>query len=73
MTANNMEAPELQEVSEIMKELTCVYIVVVVVVVVVYTQQALEFIESTNLKYFGKEMVSEFMALKGTFQAQIGK
>ena len=33
----------------------------------------MDFIESTNLKYFSKEMVSEFLALKGTFLAQTGK
>ena len=36
-------------------------------------QEALEIIESTNLKYFTKEMVAEFMALKGSFLAQIGR
>ena len=35
-------------------------------------QEAMEVIESTNLKYFTKEMVAEFMALKGSFLAQIG-
>lgn len=30
-------------------------------------------IESTNLKYFSKEMTAEFYALKGMFLAQIGK
>ena len=30
-------------------------------------------IESTNLKYFSKEMTAEFYALKGTFLAQIGR
>ena len=36
-------------------------------------QEALDVIESTNLKYFTKEMVAEFMALKGSFLAQIGR
>ncbi len=36
-------------------------------------QDALDVIESTNLKYFTKEMISEFMALKGSFLAQIGR
>ena len=36
-------------------------------------QEALEVIESTNLKYFTKEMIAEFMALKGSFLAQIGR
>ncbi|XP_019851030.1 PREDICTED: transformation/transcription domain-associated protein [Amphimedon queenslandica] len=36
-------------------------------------QEAFDFIESTNLKYFSKEMVSEFLALKGTFLIQYGK
>ena len=35
--------------------------------------QALDFIESTNLKFFTKEMISEFMALKGAFLAQTGR
>ena len=35
--------------------------------------QALEFIESTNLKYFSKDMISEFLALKGAFLAMTGK
>ncbi len=35
--------------------------------------EAMDVIESTNLKYFTKEMISEFMALKGTFLAQIGR
>ena len=30
-------------------------------------------IESTNLKYFTKEMTAEFYALKGMFLAQIGR
>lgn len=30
-------------------------------------------IESTNLKYFTKEMTAEFYALKGMFLAQINK
>nr|XP_039255466.1 transformation/transcription domain-associated protein-like [Styela clava] len=33
----------------------------------------LEVIESTNLKYFTKEMTAEFYALKGMFLAEIGK
>ena len=36
-------------------------------------QDALEVIESTNLKYFTKEMIAEFMALKGNFLAHIGR
>ena len=36
-------------------------------------QEAMEVIDSTNLKYFTKEMIAEFMALKGSFLAQIGK
>ncbi|KAL5497639.1 hypothetical protein EMCRGX_G014148 [Ephydatia muelleri] len=35
--------------------------------------EGLDMVESTNLKYFGKEMVAEFMALKGAFLAQIGR
>ena len=35
--------------------------------------QGLDVIESTNLKYFSKEMTAEFYALKGTFLAQIGR
>ncbi|KAG9334763.1 hypothetical protein JZ751_006511 [Albula glossodonta] len=34
-------------------------------------RQGLEVIESTNLKYFTKEMTAEFYALKGMFLAQI--
>lgn len=36
-------------------------------------KEAMDVIESTNLKYFTKEMVAEFMALKGSFLAQTGK
>ena len=36
-------------------------------------QEGLEVIESTNLKYFTKEMTAEFYALKGMFLAQIGR
>lgn len=36
-------------------------------------KEAVEVIETTNLKYFTKEMIAEFMALKGSFLAQIGK
>lgn len=36
-------------------------------------EQGLEVIESTNLKYFTKEMTAEFYALKGMFLAQINK
>lgn len=36
-------------------------------------QEGLEVIESTNLKYFSKEMTAEFYALKGMFLAQIGR
>lgn len=35
--------------------------------------EALEVIESTNLKYFTKEMTAEFYALKGLLLALIGK
>lgn len=35
--------------------------------------EGLEVIESTNLKYFTKEMTAEFYALKGMFLAQIGR
>ncbi|XP_035260572.1 transformation/transcription domain-associated protein isoform X2 [Anguilla anguilla] len=35
--------------------------------------QGLEVIESTNLKYFTKEMTAEFYALKGMFLAQLSK
>ncbi|XP_078728881.1 transformation/transcription domain-associated protein isoform X3 [Lampetra fluviatilis] len=35
--------------------------------------QGLELIESTNLKFFTKEMTAEFYALKGMFLAQINK
>lgn len=35
--------------------------------------QGLDVIESTNLKYFTKEMTAEFFAMKGTFLAQIGR
>lgn len=36
-------------------------------------QEGLEVIESTNLKYFTKEMTAEFFAMKGFFLAQLGK
>jgi len=36
-------------------------------------QEGLELIESTNLKYFSKEMTAEFFALKGMFLAYIGR
>ena len=36
-------------------------------------QEAMEVVESTNLKYFTKDMISKFMALKGSFLAQTGK
>lgn len=36
-------------------------------------QEAMDVIESTNLKYFTKEMIAEFLALKGSFLAQTGK
>jgi len=36
-------------------------------------QEGLEVIESTNLKYFTKEMTAEFYALKGMFLSQIGR
>lgn len=36
-------------------------------------QEGLEVVESTNLKYFSKEMTSEFYALKGMLLAQIGR
>ena len=35
-------------------------------------QEALDVIESTNLKYFTKDQIAEFMALKGSFIAQLG-
>ncbi|XP_065666832.1 transformation/transcription domain-associated protein isoform X3 [Hydra vulgaris] len=35
--------------------------------------EGLEVIESTNLKYFTKEMTAEFHALKGMFLAQVGR
>ncbi|KAL5007444.1 hypothetical protein ScPMuIL_016250 [Solemya velum] len=35
--------------------------------------EGLEVIESTNLKFFSKEMTAEFYALKGMFLAQIGR
>lgn len=38
-----------------------------------FFKQGLEVIESTNLKYFTKEMTAEFYALKGMFLAQINK
>ncbi|KAB7505950.1 Transformation/transcription domain-associated protein [Armadillidium nasatum] len=36
-------------------------------------QEGLEVIESTNLKFFTKEMTAEFYALKGTFLSQLGR
>lgn len=36
-------------------------------------QEGLDVIESTNLKYFGKEMTAEFYALKGMFLSQLGR
>ena len=36
-------------------------------------EEAMDVIDSTNLKYFTKEMIAEFMSLKGSFLAQIGK
>ncbi|KAK8783726.1 hypothetical protein V5799_009909, partial [Amblyomma americanum] len=35
--------------------------------------QGLDVIESTNLKYFAKDMTAEFYALKGLFLAQMGR
>ena len=35
--------------------------------------QGLDVIESTNLKYFNKEMIAEFFALKGTYLTKIGR
>lgn len=35
-------------------------------------QDALEIVESTNLKYFSKEMTSEFYTLKGALLTLIG-
>lgn len=35
-------------------------------------QEALELVESTNLKYFSKEMTAEFFTLKGVLLSQIG-
>ena len=37
------------------------------------SSQGLEVIESTNLRYFTKEMTAEFYALKGMFLAQINR
>jgi len=39
----------------------------------VWLLQGLDVIESTNLKYFPKDMTSEFYALKGMFLSQIGR
>ncbi|KAG9509570.1 Transformation/transcription domain-associated protein, partial [Fragariocoptes setiger] len=36
-------------------------------------QDGLEIIESTNLKYFAKDMVAEFYALKGVFLSHLGR
>ena len=36
-------------------------------------QEGLEVIESTNLKFFTREMTAEFYALKGMFLAQVGR
>ncbi|CAL8129543.1 unnamed protein product [Orchesella dallaii] len=36
-------------------------------------QEALEIVESTNLKYFAKEMTAEFFSLKGLLLSQIGR
>ena len=36
-------------------------------------QEGLEVIESTNLRYFTKEMTAEFFALKGMFLAQVSR
>jgi len=36
-------------------------------------KEAMEVVESTNLKYFTKDMISKFMALKGSFLANTGK
>ncbi|EDV27262.1 uncharacterized protein TRIADDRAFT_23101 [Trichoplax adhaerens] len=36
-------------------------------------QEGLEVIESTNLRYFSKEMQAEFFALKGIFLAKVGR
>ena len=36
-------------------------------------QEGLEVIESTNLRYFTKEMTAEFFALKGMFLSQVGR
>ena len=35
--------------------------------------QGLEVIESTNLKFFSKEMTAEFYALKGLFLSMMGR
>lgn len=35
--------------------------------------QGLDVIESTNLKYFAKDMTAEFYALKGLFLSQMGR
>ena len=36
-----------------------------------HTVQGLEVIESTNLKFFNKDMTAEFYALKGMFLSQL--
>jgi transformation/transcription domain-associated protein len=36
-------------------------------------QEAMDIVESTNLKYFSKEMTAEFFTLKGVLLAQIGE
>lgn len=36
-------------------------------------EEGLDVIESTNLKYFVKEMTAEFYALKGMFLAHLGR
>ena len=39
----------------------------------IFLSKGLDVIESTNLKYFNKEMIAEFFSLKGTYLAKIGR
>ena len=67
---------ELQEVtsSTCMISKTCaIHLIHVKLNVTIHFLQGLEVIESTNLRYFTKEMTAEFYALKGMFLAQIGR
>lgn len=56
-----------------MKFTCCSFVLSLTFVVLASVCQGLEVIESTNLKYFTKEMTAEFYALKGMFLAQINK